>query len=62
MRIRKFCMCGRKLELNAVDEYSANQKIELWRKSHMGPYCGVANEMQYNKVVKQLVDERKKPR
>jgi hypothetical protein len=55
-------MCGKKLEMEAADSESANQKIELWRKSHMGPYCGVANEMQYNKVVKQLIADRVKPK
>jgi hypothetical protein len=62
MRIRKFCLCGRKLEINACDEESARQKVELWRMSHGGPYCQVTTEMRYNQVVRKLIAERRKPR
>ncbi len=58
MKIRKFCLCGKKLEREACDEESAFQAVTLWRQGHNGPDCGIANKAQYDEAIKRLIQSK----
>src|SRR4051794_13378979 len=56
MKVRKFCLCGVKLERNGVpDETAARIIVEAFRQAHSGYGHGPATYRQYLQAVSQIV-------
>ena len=58
MKVRKFCLCGVKLERECCDEDSARQAVEMFRLAHAGSGHGPANHVEYNRIIKRLIGRR----
>lgn len=61
MQIRKFCLCGCKLERQASDEETARQVVMAWWKSHTGAGHGPATEREYLRAVSRIVGNNAAP-
>ena len=55
MQVRKFCLCGCKLEREVADEATAREVIILWRNEHTREGCGPASYRQYMQAVSRIV-------
>jgi hypothetical protein len=60
VKVRKFCLCGCKLERDAADEESARELVWMWRNEHSGEGHGPANEKQYLRAVSRIVGNKAK--
>ncbi len=61
MQIRKFCLCGQKLERQATDEDTARQVVEAWRLEHTGAGHGPASGVLYKRAIAKLIGKRSRP-
>jgi hypothetical protein len=55
MHVRKYCLCGVKLERDVSDEETARRVIALFRREHGGEGHGVATRAQYERAVSRII-------
>jgi hypothetical protein len=57
IEIRKFCLCGVKLERKAADEDQARGMLTMFRLEHSGEGHGPANEQEYRRAVSKIIGQ-----
>ncbi len=62
MQIRKFCLCGSKLERQAADEETARRLVMVWRNAHIGEGHGPASERAYRRVLSRIIAKSARPK
>jgi hypothetical protein len=65
MKVRKFCICGVKLERDVAGEDAAREIVEQFRLAHIGSGHGPASYQKYRGVISQIVarnTKSKRPR
>ena len=62
MQIRKFCLCGCKLERQASDEDTARKIVMAWWLEHTGIGHGPASERAYKQAVSQIIAKSARPK
>lgn len=55
MKVRKFCLCGAKLERNVSDEEEARALVSIFRLEHSGAGHGPTDERGYRIGVSKLI-------
>jgi hypothetical protein len=55
MLVRKYCLCGVKLERDVSDEETARKVVARFRIEHGGEGHGVASKREYEQAVSSII-------
>jgi hypothetical protein len=55
MKVRKFCLCGVKLERDVTDEDTAREIITRFRFEHSGAEHGPTDERGYRRAISKII-------